>query len=66
MRLRVAGSLVRVEVTDSGHGAPKVRHPEPTAPSGRGLALVEALAGTWGTSPVAGGTSVWFEVDAEA
>jgi serine/threonine-protein kinase RsbW len=66
VRLRVAASRVRVEVIDSGHGAPKVRHPEPTAASGRGLALVEALAAAWGTGPVEGGTSVWFEVDAEA
>jgi serine/threonine-protein kinase RsbW len=66
VRLSVAGSLVRVEVTDTGHGAPTVRHPEPTAPSGRGLALVEALATSWGTAPVARGTSVWFEVDADA
>jgi len=66
VRLSVSGSLVRVEVTDAGHGAPTVRHPEPTAASGRGLALVEALAQAWGTSPVATGTSVWFEVDADA
>ena len=66
VRLSVRGPLVRVEVTDSGHGAPTVRHPELTAPSGRGLALVEALAQSWGTSAVEGGTSVWFEVDADA
>lgn len=66
VRLRVAGPYVRVEVIDTGHGAPTVRHPEPTAPSGRGLALVEALAESWGTRPRDGGTSVWFQVDTEA
>ncbi|HWJ85115.1 MAG TPA: ATP-binding protein [Cellulomonas sp.] len=65
VRLRVAGPLVRIEVTDAGHGRPAVRHPEPTAPSGRGLALVEALAQSWGTTADADGTSVWFQVDTE-
>ncbi|MDM7830400.1 ATP-binding protein [Cellulomonas edaphi] len=66
VQLRVAGSSVRVEVQDTGHGSPTVRHPELTAPSGRGLALVEALSGSWGTRPDESGTSVWFEVDADA
>jgi signal transduction histidine kinase len=66
VRLRVAGPYVRVEVTDTGHGSPTVRHPEPTAASGRGLALVDALAESWGTRPHEGGTSVWFQVDTEA
>ncbi|MEN0130299.1 MAG: ATP-binding protein [Brevundimonas sp.] len=66
VRLNVTGSRVRVEVRDLGHGVPTVRHPEPTAPSGRGLALVEALAESWGTAPGDGGTCVWFEVDADA
>lgn len=66
VRLRVAGPCVRVEVTDTGHGSPTVRHPEPTAPNGRGLLLVEALATSWGTRPDEAGTTVWFEVDTDA
>ncbi|WP_081861649.1 ATP-binding protein [Cellulomonas sp. HZM] len=64
--LRVTGPVVRVEVSDHGGGTPRVRHPEPTAPSGRGLALVEALATDWGTMGVDGSTTVWFEVDGDA
>ena len=30
--------------------------------SGRGLALVEALAHTWGQVPLSGGKVVWFDV----
>ena len=41
---------------------PTVGHPEPTAPSGRGLALVEALSSDWGTQNRPGGKTVWFEV----
>ncbi|WP_448631185.1 ATP-binding protein [Cellulomonas soli] len=58
---------IRVAVSDDGGGVPVVGHPAPTAPSGRGLALVEALAETWGTVPrQGGGKTVWFEVDPEA
>ncbi|WP_019135934.1 ATP-binding protein [Cellulomonas massiliensis] len=65
VRLTVDGYLVRVEVTDEGGGHPTVLHPEPTAPHGRGLALVEALATGWGTWADEAGTTVWFEVDAD-
>lgn len=65
--VRVDGPLVRVAVTDRGGGTPRVRHPEPTAPSGRGMALVEALSTAWGSARQPdGGTTVWFEVDTDA
>jgi anti-sigma regulatory factor (Ser/Thr protein kinase) len=63
--VRVSNGTVRVEVGDEGGGSPRVRHPEPTASSGRGLALVEALSDTWGTQPRGPrgeGKVVWFEV----
>ena len=64
--VRVDGYVVRVAVTDRGGGVPQVRHPEPTAPSGRGMALVEALSTVWGSARLPdGGTTVWFEVDTD-
>ena len=65
--LRIDGHRVRVSVRDTGGGRPRVRHPEPTAPSGRGLALVEALSSAWGTATHPdGGKTVWFDVEVEA
>lgn len=56
---------IRVEVNDGGPGDPVVRSPEPSEPSGRGLKIVQALAGSWGVlpSPGAEGKTVWFVVD---
>jgi serine/threonine-protein kinase RsbW len=65
VRVRIDRSDVRVDVTDEGGGAPQAGHPEPTAASGRGLALVEALSSDWGTHIVPGGKTVWFEVHGE-
>jgi len=65
VRVRISASTVRVLVTDTGGGTPVVGHPEPTAASGRGLALVEALSSSWGTQNRPDGTTVWFEVSAE-
>lgn len=65
--VRVDGYLVRVAVTDQGGGVPQVRHAEPTDPNGRGMALVETLSTAWGAARQPdGGTTVWFEVDADA
>ncbi|WP_249670748.1 MULTISPECIES: ATP-binding protein [Cellulomonas] len=64
--VRVDGGVVRVAVTDRGGGVPRVRHPEPTEPNGRGMALVDALSTAWGSARLAdGGTTVWFEVDTD-
>lgn len=66
VRLRIDSRTVRVSVRDTGGGRPRVRHPEPTAPSGRGLALVEALSTAWGTATHPdGGKTVWFDVDVD-
>ncbi len=65
--VRVDGYVVRVAVTDRGDGTPRVRHPEPTAPDGRGMALVDTLSTAWGSAHLPdGGTTVWFEVDTDA
>jgi anti-sigma regulatory factor (Ser/Thr protein kinase) len=54
---------VRVEVTDTGGGTPTPRQAEPHEPTGRGLAIVEALADAWGVvEPEGRGKTVWFEL----
>lgn len=58
---------VRVEVTD-GYPRP-ARTPAPAAAGeelsegGRGLLLVEAVTDRWGTVPLPGGKTIWFECD---
>jgi anti-sigma regulatory factor (Ser/Thr protein kinase) len=48
--LRVAwdGQVVRIEVEDDGPGRPTLRPMSATTTSGRGLALVDQIADTWG------------------
>ena len=65
VQVQIDGTVVRVLVSDTGGGVPTVGHPEPTAPSGRGLALVEALSSSWGTQKRADGKTVWFEVQSD-
>ena len=62
--LVMAASAVRVEVHDGNTRQP---HP-PAAPapldatSGRGLLMVDALAGRWGIDGTGNGKTVWFEL----
>ncbi len=51
---------VRIEVRDRGEGSPRVLSPTPDQPSGRGLAIVEALARRWGVISKPEGKVVWF------
>jgi anti-sigma regulatory factor (Ser/Thr protein kinase) len=54
---------VRIEVTDTGHGEPSIRRPDPHQQKGRGLQMVGAVADRWGVQPVSdrgGGKTVWF------
>jgi anti-sigma regulatory factor (Ser/Thr protein kinase) len=61
--VRLTGAIARVEVTDRSELVPTPRHTGLEADSGRGLALVQALARRWGTSrQPGGGKTVWFEV----
>ncbi len=53
---------VRVEVTDHHPGVPVVAHRDADELSGRGLLLVDALAGAWGVVAAERGKAVWFEV----
>lgn len=59
----VDDGVVEVRVTDGGRGVPRQRTPSRGAEGGRGLAIVDAVAASWGVSrPCAGGTTVWARV----
>jgi hypothetical protein len=65
--VRLTGAIARVEVTDRSEAAPVPRRSSVDDDSGRGLALVQALARRWGTSrQPGGGKTVWFEVPRRA
>lgn len=56
--------VVRVSVSDSLPARPVVMHPALVAPSGRGMAIVEAMSNRWGVDAQPdGGKTVWFEID---
>ncbi|MFD3558662.1 ATP-binding protein [Streptomyces sp. NPDC058686] len=57
LRLLPYEDEVRVEVHDSGDGSPQVA--DVRGESGRGLFLVEALAGKWGVEERDPGKTVW-------
>lgn len=54
--------LVRVEVIDGADEAVRRRDATSEAQSGRGMALIEALASSWGIDTLLTGKSVWFEM----
>jgi anti-sigma regulatory factor (Ser/Thr protein kinase) len=62
--LRVIRALgeIRIEATDHGSEDPRVRHPGPTDPSGRGLQIVDMLSTDWGCRRQASAKTVWFTV----
>ncbi len=56
---------IRVEVTDSGSGRPRMRSPGPDEPSGRGLQIVDMLSDSWGVEAERpSGKTVWFTMPA--
>lgn len=58
---RIAGGMIRVEVTDEGSGfTPTPRDPA-QSDRGYGLYLLEQQAASWGVEQQAGNT-VWFEL----
>ena len=62
--LVMASSGVRVEVHDGNRRQPAAAtSPAPLdATTGRGLMMVEALAGRWGVDGTGDGKTVWFEL----
>lgn len=60
----VEASHIRIEVTDSVDRPPVRKVAGPDSLTGRGLAIVDALALAWGVDRAAGGRGkrVWFDV----
>jgi anti-sigma regulatory factor (Ser/Thr protein kinase) len=56
--------VVRVEIADRSPAIPEPRLLDFTSASGRGLAIVEAIALRWGVERGAASKRVWFEVRA--
>jgi anti-sigma regulatory factor (Ser/Thr protein kinase) len=54
--------VVRVAVRDHGGGRPAPASPGVDEESGRGLSLVDALAGQWGVTQTSTGKVVWAEL----
>ena len=60
--VRLGRDRVRIEVRDESRAVPVVRDADVEALSGRGMAIVQELAGAWGVEHVPRGKRVWFEV----
>jgi anti-sigma regulatory factor (Ser/Thr protein kinase) len=64
--LELAGAALTVAVHDSGTGVPYVVPPERRLLGGRGLAMVERVAESWGVAADEDGKSVWCRIRVEA
>jgi len=53
---------LRLEVSDASARQPVTRHYSLEATTGRGLALIDALAGRWGVDRLDQGKTVWAEL----
>jgi hypothetical protein len=64
VRLSADRTQILIEVHDEAAGVPRLRTPGELEEGGRGLTLVDAIAGRWGWSPTAGrrGKCVWAEL----
>ncbi len=62
VKLTMAADRLTVAVADHDPRLPHLQPMEPTATTGRGLAMVEAMSDGWGTDllPDDGGKVVWF------
>jgi anti-sigma regulatory factor (Ser/Thr protein kinase) len=61
--LNEEGETVTVSVSDGVSTQPKVQHPPPTIPNGRGLMVVEGLSEDWGVNQHPGdGKTVWARI----
>jgi anti-sigma regulatory factor (Ser/Thr protein kinase) len=67
VRTDESGFLVELRVNDGGSSLiPRERTPEPDSPDGRGLAIVAALAQSWGVERSPHGQCVWAHLAAPA
>ena len=60
----VEARTLRVTVADDAPRSPALRPSSHNHLTGRGLNLVDALAGQWGVDPTREGKKVWFELGA--
>ena len=51
---------IRIELSDTGQGRPRLLSPTPRELTGRGLRIVEAMSEAWGVIAAATGKKVWF------
>ncbi len=63
LELSLSGSCLRVEVEDPSPATPAPRHPGLAATRGRGIAILERLATSWGYRCRGDGKLVWFELE---
>jgi hypothetical protein len=61
LHIEVSHPHLRVSVEDTSPAPPKLGDVDPYAAGGRGMALVHALASSWGWALTATGKYVWFE-----
>ena len=66
LRVLSEGSSVRLEVYDENSRLPTLAAVDPAATSGRGLAVVSSLAGSWGVELERYGKVVWAELGSDA
>lgn len=62
LAVSVRGDRLRISVADSSRAEPRPLAPEANSESGRGLALMEALAADWGIDVQPPGKWVWCEL----
>ena len=62
LRLSVGDQRIRISVTDASSAVPEIRVFDFVSASGRGLAIVAAMAADWGVDSLGAGKRVWFEV----
>ena len=62
VHIAVRGPVVRIEAHDGSTTPPRLPHLDAGATSGRGLAMVDELATSWGSVVGPDGKTVWFEL----
>jgi anti-sigma regulatory factor (Ser/Thr protein kinase) len=65
VELTQMGACIRCVVVDDSPMAPRRRYYASDAVTGRGIALVDALAARWGSERDGDGKRVWFELDVD-
>jgi anti-sigma regulatory factor (Ser/Thr protein kinase) len=62
LALRFDGEVLHVEVADGSTVRPRRRDYSPTATTGRGLMILDAVADRWGVDIGDGAKTVWFDL----